>query len=739
MEAMEGRPVEDAQAGEAVEESPMEAVEGSPVEDAEATGGQLEDAAPWGGPAGVLRGPHVWRCPRTGGEVRYFAARVAPAGDELGACGPPEDEPVVLYFSGLGDAGGDAKAPFAKRLEAMMSWRLAPFLFLAPLRPPGQWWVLDGDEPNYGYLGELVPETVDLLAAFVGSLADDRRVVALGFSAGAYCITELLARGSLHMDAVALGGLHGHGQPDVEDVPKKRKAGTVEKFQAYLNRLGGHSGVPGGILAMHAEDDGWCPRRYAEEALGALGDRNAQLDLPRVQYTLLPAGTAGKKLRGHSYEDRALWRQELLRALLSTARKGGSEGRPAKRRRAPLPRGSVVLTMPDGAGDVPDRVAGGAAGVPGATCCWLPGSGGGPRGAVLDDPAGSPEQRGAAPQALWEELWEDSEPEDREEVQAEPNAQDGRKPEWATRAAEILNGAPGFKEHGFVILLDALAHEKAARVLADCHAVARQMVSDTRPRGNRHGGGRYSFGTASSTGSMLHIAAPGPLQPADWRDVDTSPARRIPSFATCLLNNWAVLATVEAIFELRPSAPPGRPGGAPPPGFRCVSGGGDFVLAGERRFQLMHNDLGSVKREDDEHLPPPLVSVNFCVEDITGENGPMRMVPGTQRSNGHWAGSPVEQADWRASRLFPLPAGAAIVRDVRTLHAGSPNFSGRPRFLPAVEFTSLRFLGTPKGSGYVRQASMPRALFLRLRRATRRRVDPRVVARGPVVAGFKRG
>ena len=126
----------------------------------------LPAATPWSGPAGVLQGPIVWRCPATGEEVRYFAARVAPSGCEVDAGeppedGPPEEEPLVLYLAGLGDAGGEARAPFAKRLKAMMSWGLPPFRFLAPLRPRGRLWILDGDDATYGFLGNLVPGSVD--------------------------------------------------------------------------------------------------------------------------------------------------------------------------------------------------------------------------------------------------------------------------------------------------------------------------------------------------------------------------------------------------------------------------------------------------------------------------------------------------------------------------------------------------------------------------------------------------
>jgi len=161
-------------------------------------------------------------------------------------------------------------------------------------------------------------------------------------------------------------------------------------------------------------------------------------------------------------------------------------------------------------------------------------------------------------------------------------------------------------------------------------------------------------------------------------------------------------------------------------------------LARERRFQRMHDDLACIAKKDNVRIPPPLVSVNFVVHPITGENGPMRVVPGTQLDRGYWDGEPCEPDEWRSMRLFPLPVGAAIVRDVRTLHGGSPNFSSKARYLPAVEFASARFLETPKGRYSVRSSSMPRSVFEKLRPIAKARVCRDVVAAGEVRPCFKK-
>ncbi|CAK0843036.1 unnamed protein product [Prorocentrum cordatum] len=94
-------------------------------------------------------------------------------------------------------------------------------------------------------------------------------------------------------------------------------AGWLEHHATVLKE---HPGAPGGIWAVHAEEGDQCPRRCAEEAPEALGARNAQQGFPRAQRTLLPPGIPRAQ-----YENSALWRRGLLRALPRAARQRGSE------------------------------------------------------------------------------------------------------------------------------------------------------------------------------------------------------------------------------------------------------------------------------------------------------------------------------------------------------------------------------------------------------------------------------
>jgi len=548
---------------------------------------------------------------------------------------------------------------------------------------------------------------------------------------------------------MAFGGLHGHGQADLDGIPKARHEGVLDKYEAWLERLGGHSGVDGGIFAMHSEDDGWSPKRYAKPALQALGARNVELGLPRVRFTALPSG------KGHKYEDEANWSQDIFNDMFK------SIGRGSKIKL----RGSIALAMKDAPGGNSAELPGTASDKPsvkGASVRWLPeeeesdidleqgadlGEDGseeneeldmweasadedelddGPshdvtdelRARAAEDIGGEQEELQDANSA--EFAADDSEDEFQDDwrevsrlamedfqVEVEDSCLDlpGELPSWAAQASEI------FKQNGFVVLLGALSESKAAKVLADCRAAARRIVDLNNIVGNRHGGARYSFGKASSSGSMLHL----------------------PSYARHLLDNRAVLTFLWALSKLQSEDEDSK---GRESGYKCVSAGGDFVLAGERRFQRLHSDLGWTSKAANIRLPTPLIGANFILQDISAENGPMRMVPETQLAQGNWKGNPIEPAKWRAFRLFPLPVGSVIVRDVRTLHGGSPNFSDRVRYLPSVEFASNDFLQTPRGRTYICHASMPREVFDKLRATTKRYVHPEIIADATVNIKF---
>jgi hypothetical protein len=81
-----------------------------------------------------------------------------------------------------------------------------------------------------------------------------------------------------------------------------------------------------------------------------------------------------------------------------------------------------------------------------------------------------------------------------------------------------------------------------------------------------------------------------------------------------------------------------------------------------------------------------VVTINFLLCDTTAENGPIRQIPGTQRSR-----SPIpslaDEPEWmKLSTVCPAPAGAAIFRDNRAWHGGTPNLSREARPMPNIEY-----------------------------------------------------
>lgn len=240
--------------------------------------------------------------------------------------------------------------------------------------------------------------------------------------------------------------------------------------------------------------------------------------------------------------------------------------------------------------------------------------------------------------------------------------------DWACRAYEI------FEDSGFVIVEDVLDLVQCQEVVMECESLAEQIVCPSRRSGNR-GPGRYSMGIASSTGSVLHL----------------------PSFARVLLDYGGQLlhSLLELIFDS------GRK-----PGFHCIGGGGDFVVSRVLTHQYLHSDI-QVASKHNVKMPPPQVSVNFCVQELTSHNGPTRIVPRTQLTRA----PKKEPPEWKHSRLCPVPAGAALVRDIRVLHGGTPNDSCRNRYLPSIEFVSADFRFSNRHDRFPPRKCLPSDLY----------------------------
>ena len=249
---------------------------------------------------------------------------------------------------------------------------------------------------------------------------------------------------------------------------------------------------------------------------------------------------------------------------------------------------------------------------------------------------------------------------------------------------EIERAAQVFFRDGFVVVKDVLSAGELERFRSASAAVLKQILQIPGVGGRKYLAEsyrlphRYSYGTASASRHLLH----DPM----WASMIDLPT------TTPILTR---------IF-----------GGSD---YRVLGAGGDLCLPGAIEYQALHSDgdrehfqmppervkqgrrLGVELRADGAgqdvrtllriiERTPPVVTVNFLMTDMTWENGPIRQIPGTQGWAGH-PPSPAREPDWmRLSTLVGAPAGAAIFRDTRAWHGGTPNLSREIRAMPNVEY-----------------------------------------------------
>jgi len=96
------------------------------------------------------------------------------------------------------------------------------------------------------------------------------------------------------------------------------------------------------------------------------------------------------------------------------------------------------------------------------------------------------------------------------------------------------------------------------------------------------------------------------------------------------------------------------------------------------------------------HTNEDLIAVLFFLDSVTMENGPLKVVPGTHRSElfDHWhdgiytgaVSAEVERSHAINAKAVCGPAGSACLMHTRLLHGSDPNQSDRPRTLFITEY-----------------------------------------------------
>jgi len=116
------------------------------------------------------------------------------------------------------------------------------------------------------------------------------------------------------------------------------------------------------------------------------------------------------------------------------------------------------------------------------------------------------------------------------------------------------------------------------------------------------------------------------------------------------------------------------------------------------QYQHVHSDNASLFPGHQGTLPPHALVVNFPMVDFTMENGPLEIWPGTHRIPEHMRRSAVIETSAAKANPIPilLPAGSAIVRDIRMWHRGTPNHTAIPRPMFALVYFRPWYDATPR-------------------------------------------
>eukprot|EP00929_Paragymnodinium_shiwhaense_P104468 TRINITY_DN68901_c0_g1_i1.p1 TRINITY_DN68901_c0_g1~~TRINITY_DN68901_c0_g1_i1.p1 ORF type:complete len:707 (-),score=182.65 TRINITY_DN68901_c0_g1_i1:38-2062(-) len=199
--------------------------------------------------------------------------------------------PIVFYFAGL----GTHDRPFEELRPSDVAPLLPePIILVVCHRPVKKWWTISTDGA-WGWVdGDFLPKELERISNWMEDLiqtpkVDAGRVCIMGYSAGAYMVSELVAGAPVTIQRAAMGGVHGHGQPDLEDIQGKHRRDEFgdeikQKWANYTLRLDNHAGVPGGIYMAHHPKDQYCRYELAEDICQRLDRRQAALDFPQCLF-----------------------------------------------------------------------------------------------------------------------------------------------------------------------------------------------------------------------------------------------------------------------------------------------------------------------------------------------------------------------------------------------------------------------------------------------------------------------
>ncbi|HXH75867.1 MAG TPA: phytanoyl-CoA dioxygenase family protein [Bacteriovoracaceae bacterium] len=121
-------------------------------------------------------------------------------------------------------------------------------------------------------------------------------------------------------------------------------------------------------------------------------------------------------------------------------------------------------------------------------------------------------------------------------------------------------------------------------------------------------------------------------------------------------------------------------------------------------YQAIHRDCPPLFPETGIETPMYQIALNFPLVDVTPENGPIEIIRGTHMMSKD-QGMKLLESGQASIKAISMKAGDVMVRDVRTLHRGTPNKTNEPRPMVVIGY-SRSWLNRPEVS-----IEIPRAEF----------------------------
>lgn len=121
----------------------------------------------------------------------------------------------------------------------------------------------------------------------------------------------------------------------------------------------------------------------------------------------------------------------------------------------------------------------------------------------------------------------------------------------------------------------------------------------------------------------------------------------------------------------------------------------DTPLLGSE-YQDVHRDTPPLFPETVIETPPYQLAVNFPLVDVTKENGPIEIARGTHMMSKEEGMRRIESGEIKLEPIT-MKVGDVMIRDVRGLHRGTPNYRETPRPMVVIGY-SRRWLYRPEVS-----------------------------------------